>query len=86
MLARPKCVPRDFYHSLANLNVHSKSTYTFLSSSITRDRTVYEPERASIPEGASSVTKRLVTGSGEGPYEPIIDSSLSTVRVQFRHV
>lgn len=47
---------------------------------MTRERTVLLPLRASIPLGASSDANRFVYGSGRGPYDPIISSSLSTVR------
>lgn len=46
---------------------------------MTLDLTAYVPERANMPLGASSDTNRFVTGSGFGPYEPIILSSLSTL-------
>jgi len=56
-----------------------QSAYTFPSSSMTLDRTVLPPLRASMPLGASSVANLFSYGSGRGPYDPIISSSLSTV-------
>jgi len=54
--------------------------YISPSSSTTRLRTWYVPERAIIPDGDSSGSKFLIYGSslGDGPYDPSICSILST--------
>lgn len=54
--------------------------YTSPSSSTTRLRTWYVPERATMPEGDSSESKFFTYASplGCGPYEPSICSILST--------
>lgn len=55
-----KCAWLPAYQSLPSLKPHSTSSQTAPSSSTTRERTLYEPERANIPEGDSSAANTFV--------------------------